>query len=82
MTDSGGLQKEALFFKKPCVTLRDETEWLELVEGGFNTLVGANEKLIKNTFKNQAYNMGFNVNLYVEVRACKNIVENLYSFKI
>jgi len=36
MTDSGGLQKEAFFFKKLCVTLHDETEWVELVENGFN----------------------------------------------
>jgi UDP-GlcNAc3NAcA epimerase len=46
MTDSGGLQKEAYFFNKYCITLRDETEWVELIHNGFNILTGANEQKI------------------------------------
>lgn len=46
ITDSGGLQKEAFFFGKTCVTLRDQTEWVELTHCGANRLVGADEVAI------------------------------------
>lgn len=50
-TDSGGVQKEAYFMGKPCVTLRDSTEWVETVETGWNVLVSTDKERILNALK-------------------------------
>ncbi len=46
ITDSGGLQKEAFFFKKPCIILREQTEWVEIVKNGNAVLTGSNSERI------------------------------------
>ena len=79
MTDSGGLQKEAYFFKKPCITLRDETEWVELLEIGANKLVGANKREIIHSF-NCCITMNIenkNVDLYGKGHAGQRIISEI-----
>ncbi len=77
MTDSGGLQKEAFFFKKPCITLRNETEWVELIENNFNIIVGANKNKIVEAYSNHKFNPNFDVDLYGNGKAAKNIILNI-----
>ncbi|WP_209401164.1 non-hydrolyzing UDP-N-acetylglucosamine 2-epimerase [Pseudozobellia sp. WGM2] len=78
ITDSGGLQKEAFFFKKPCITVRDETEWVELIQNGVNFLTGSNKNRILAAF-NDLENKGidFNINLYGQGDTGNIIVEEL-----
>ncbi|MBR6878682.1 MAG: UDP-N-acetylglucosamine 2-epimerase (non-hydrolyzing) [Bacteroidales bacterium] len=56
MTDSGGVQKESFFFKKPCVILRPETEWVEIVEVRAATLVDADKQAILKTSRDYLQN--------------------------
>jgi len=78
LTDSGGLQKEAYFFRKPCVTMRDETEWLELVQGGYNALAGAEHRQILDALERlEVVNHDWGARLYGDGDAGGKIVGQL-----
>ena len=81
MTDSGGLQKEAFFFHKSCVTLRDETEWVELVENGFNTIVGSEyQKIISGFNSMKDKTLDYNIDLYGSGIASEKIIKEIQKF--
>lgn len=81
MTDSGGLQKEAYFFSRFCITLRDETEWTELVENGFNYLVGADkEKIVTIALKYLDQKLTSSIDLYGKGFASENIVNAILKY--
>lgn len=78
ITDSGGLQKEAFFFGKPCITLRDETEWVELVDAQVNSLAGSDTEAIVRCYRSfKPDNANFTLNLYGSGHAAQAIVDAL-----
>ena len=76
ITDSGGVQKEAYFHGKYCITLREETEWIELVEHGFNNLVGFSKDKITEAI-NIDYPKFVKSNLYGYGNTSEKIIEVL-----
>jgi UDP-GlcNAc3NAcA epimerase len=78
VTDSGGVQKEAFFHGKICLTLREETEWTELLEFGHNILVGTDPKKISNGLLQFEKNkLTFKKDIYGDGKTGEKIVTNL-----
>ena len=78
LTDSGGVQKEAYFLGRPCITLRDETEWVELVECGANVLAGSDSRLLADLLQRNYSSLQVS-NLYGNGHAAELIVADLFS---
>ncbi|MCE5203455.1 MAG: UDP-N-acetylglucosamine 2-epimerase (non-hydrolyzing) [Coriobacteriales bacterium] len=76
ITDSGGMQKEAYFFGVPCVTLREETEWIETVELGWNSLAGTDESRIAQAVA-ELSRPDMHPDVYGDGRAAEAIVASL-----
>jgi len=80
ITDSGGLQKEAFFLQKPCLTIRDETEWIELLDVGVNELcVPILDDIVAKTSIMLNKKINFNHSFYGDGFAAKKIVQELLS---
>jgi UDP-GlcNAc3NAcA epimerase len=78
MTDSGGLQKEAFFFRKHCITLREQTEWTELVQHGFNVVAGTDMNNILQSFEMMMKKKSnFDLPLYGDGKAGERIANEL-----
>lgn len=79
ITDSGGLQKEAYFFNKHCLVAREETEWMELVDSGYNFICGTDSTFLNEKFQEVRIlkNVDFDTKLYGDGFSGKRMVKSL-----
>ncbi|MBS8273459.1 UDP-N-acetylglucosamine 2-epimerase (non-hydrolyzing) [Thalassospira tepidiphila] len=81
VTDSGGVQKEAYLLSRPCVTLRDETEWTETVKAGWNQLIGRKPENLVETVLSAKVPDEPQVNLFGDGKAASRIAQCISSVK-
>ena len=80
ITDSGGVQKEAFFFGKHCITLREQTEWVELVDLGYNLLAGSDSQKLKEAFEFfKTKHSDFTVDMYGKGQAAERAAKEILS---
>jgi UDP-GlcNAc3NAcA epimerase len=80
LTDSGGVQKEAYLLHVRCITLRDETEWVETVESGWNCLTGTSSIIIAEMFRNFKTSQK-HPDFYGDGHAAEKIAEIINNFR-
>ena len=79
LTDSGGVQKEAFFYERPCLILRSETEWVEIVEAGAAMICDADTKTITNAFEHFKKNkINTTVSIFGDGKASEFICKEIY----